>query len=278
MAQKAFIKSRIKSVDTTKKITRAMELMANVKLQKQMNQLHKNRTYFNTLHETMSRILTSGIDIENSFLTKKNNKKKLVFVFCSDIGLCGGYNSNLIKYFEVNYSKEDELIVVGSSKYKYFKENYNVSNELIYSDEVTYNELKIKADYAINKYKNNDIGEIDVVYTNFVNNVTFNPTSMIVLPCNKEEFTTINNNQELLLEPNANDILNQLIPMYAENFVYAKFLEAKTSEQGARRFAMQNATDNAEELTEELLLAYNQARQAAITQEINEIVGGAEAL
>lgn len=278
MAQKALIKSRIKSVATTKKITRAMELMANVKLQKQLNQLNKNRQYFNTMYETMSRILTSDIDIENSYLTKKDNTKKIVFVFCSDIGLCGGYNSNLIKYFEANYSKEDELIVIGSSKYKYFNENYNVYNDLIYSDELTYNELKIKADYAIDKFKNNEIGEIDVVYTDFVNNVTFNPTSKVVLPCDKNEFITANNNQELLLEPNANDILNHLIPMYVENFVYAKFLEAKTSEQGARRFAMQNATDNAEELTEELLLAYNQARQAAITQEINEIVGGAEAL
>lgn len=277
MAQKALIKSRIKSVSTTKKITRAMELMANVKLQKQSNELRKNREYFNTMHETMSRILTSDIDIENSYLTKKENSKKIVFVFCSDIGLCGGYNSNLIKYFEANYTKEDELIVVGSSKYNYFKENYNVYNDLIYSDEVTYNELRIKADYAINKYKNNEIGEIDVVYTSFVNNVTFNPTSMVVLPCDKDEFVA-KNTQELLLEPNADDILNRLIPMYVENFIYAKFLEAKTSEQGARRFAMQNATDNAEELTEELLLAYNQARQAAITQEINEIVGGAEAL
>lgn len=277
MAQKAAIKSRIKSVDTTKKITRAMELMASVKLQKQSNLLKKNKDYFEVLYNTMSNILSSDIDIDNDYLKEKSSLKKLVFVFISDVGLCGGYNINLIKYFDEICKKDDDVIVIGTSKYKWFKENYNVINDPINSDEITYNSLKKLADTAILKYKNNEISSIEVVYTKFINNVTFNPTSIRVLPCNKDDFKN-DSYKEILFEPNTNDILNNLIPMYVENSMYSFFLEAKTSEQGARRFAMQNATDNANELTEELLLEYNQARQAAITQEINEIVGGAEAL
>lgn len=277
MAQKAAIKQRIKSVGTTKKITRAMELMASVKLQKQTNLLKKNKEYFETLYNTMPKILSNDASIENDYLTIKDNPKKLFIVFCSDVGLCGGYNINLIKYFNEIVSKEDEVIVIGTSKYKWFKENYNVINDVISSDDTNYNELKNIVDHEVERYKNNEIGSIEVIYTKFVNNVTFNPTSIKVLPCEKEEFKK-ENYKELLFEPNVNDILDNLIPMYAENSLYSFYLEAKTSEQGARRFAMQNATDNADELTEELLLKYNQARQAAITQEINEIVGGADAL
>ena len=277
MAQKAAIKQRIKSVGTTKKITRAMELMASVKLQKQTNLLKKNKEYFETLYNTMSKILSNDASIENDYLTIKDNPKKLFIVFCSDVGLCGGYNINLIKYFNEIVSKEDEVIVIGTSKYKWFKENYNVINDVISSDDTNYNELKNIVDHEVERYKNNEIGSIEVIYTKFVNNVTFNPDCIKVLPCGKEEFKK-ENYKELLFEPNVNDILDNLIPMYAENSLYSFYLEAKTSEQGARRFAMQNATDNADELTEELLLKYNQARQAAITQEINEIVGGADAL
>lgn len=277
MAKKAAIKSRIKSVGTTKKITRAMELMASVKLQKQVSLLNKNKDYFEYLKGTIESILSKDIDTDSVYLKNKNNKKKLVIVFVSDVGLCGAYNLNLIKRFDEYYSKDIDLFIIGTSKYKWFKENYNVLNEETSSDEITFSDLKEIAVKSINMYKTNVVGSIEIVYTKFINNVTFTPEIIKVLPCELEE-TNRKSNVELLLEPNPTDILNELIPMYAINFIYSKWLEAKTSEQGARRFAMQNATDNADELTDELLLEYNQARQAAITQEINEIVGGAEAL
>lgn len=277
MAKKAAIKSRIKSVGTTKKITRAMELMASVKLQKQVSLLNKNKDYFEYLKGTIESILSKDIDTDSVYLKNKNNKKKLVIVFVSDVGLCGAYNLNLIKRFDEYYSKDIDLFIIGTSKYKWFKENYNVLNEETSSDEITFSDLKEIAVKSINMYKTNVVGSIEIVYTKFINNVTFTPEIIKVLPCELEEDNR-KSNVELLLEPNPTDILNELIPMYAINFIYSKWLEAKTSEQGARRFAMQNATDNADELTDELLLEYNQARQAAITQEINEIVGGAEAL
>lgn len=277
MAQKAAIKSRIKSINATKKITGAMELIATVKLQKQRNHMLKNREYIDILKNTIGNILSGEIDADNSFLKIKDNPKKMIIVFVSDLGLCGGYNINLTKLLEKTINEDDELIVVGTSEYKWIKERYSVINDIISSDGVTYTELKKLTKQAIEKYRNNEIGSIQVVYTRFINNVSFEPVSEVVLPCKFDDLKKTSN-VEVLLEPDANDILNHLIPMYVENNVYSRYLEAKTSEQGSRRFAMQNATDNASELTDELLLAYNQARQASITQEITEIVAGADAL
>lgn len=277
MAQKAQIKSRIKSINATKKITGAMELIATVKLQKERNHMLKNREYITVLKDTITNILSGEIDADSNFLKEKDNPKKVVIAFVSDLGLCGGYNINLLKEFEKIIDKDDEVIVVGSSQYKWFKDRYKVINDLIASDSITYPELKKLTDQAISKYSNNEVGSIVVAYTKFNNNVSFEPVVEKVLPCKFEEGKKTSK-AEVLLEPDANDILNHLIPMYVENNVYSRWLEAKTSEQGSRRFAMQNATDNADELTEELLLAYNQARQAAITQEITEIIGGADAL
>lgn len=277
MAQKAAIKSRIKSINATKKITGAMELIATVKLQKERNHMLKNREYIGILKDTIASILSGDIDADNKFLKQRTNDSKVVIVFVSDLGLCGGYNINILKECEKYISKDDEVIVIGTSQYRHIKDNYKVLNDVISSDGISYSDLKKLTDQAIEKYKNNEIGSIQVIYTKFVNNVSFVANVDTVLPCNFDKVSE-KKHKEVLLEPDANDILNNLLPMYVENSVYSKWLEAKTSEQGSRRFAMQNATDNAEELTDELLLAYNQARQAAITQEITEIVSGADAL
>ena len=142
---------------------------------------------------------------------------------------------------------------------------------------MAFDDIKKVAQKALDMYLENKIGSVEILYTKFINNVSFEASSIRVLP-SELDTNESKNTKEVLLEPDANDILNNLIPMLVENTMYAKFLESKTSEQGSRRFAMENATDNAQELTDELLLAYNQARQAAITQEITEIVGGADAL
>ena len=277
MAQKAAIKSRIKSINATKKITGAMELIATVKLQKERNRMLKNREYATVLKDTLDSILSRNIDVDNEFLKKKDNPLRFFIVFCSDLGLCGAYNMNVIKQTNNSIGKDDLVYVVGTSQYKYFKQNYNVINEPVSSDTLKYDDIEKLLNIALDKYKNNEIGSIEVVYTKFVNNVTFEATIIKLLPSTME-INKNKSNVELLLEPNPEVILNDLIPMVINNEVYAKFLESKTSEQGSRRFAMENATDNAEELTNDLLLAYNQARQAAITQEITEIVGGADAL
>ena len=274
---KAAIKSRIKSVNATKKITGAMELIATVKLQKNRNVMLENKTYTNAIKETVVQMLDGDTTIENEYLKAKDAPLKLYFVVASDMGLCGGYNINLIKEFNKIVDKKDIVYYFGTKNYQILKDaGFNIQNKMIGSDEIDYLYLEKYSKQAINLFKENKISSISVVYTEFINNVSFKPTIDVVLPCKVEKSNKPH--KEVLFEPSSEEILNDLIPMMVESEIYARYLEAKTSEHGSRRFAMQNATDNANELTDELLLAYNQARQAAITSEITEIVAGADAL
>ena len=273
---KSAIKSRIKSVNSTKKITGAMELISNVKLSKNRNLMEKNRSYADALEEVVSSILSGEMIEENDYLTKKDAKQKAYFVFTSDMGLCGGYNINISKLVKENVSKDDYVYFIGNKFYDQLKaDGYNILNEKIGSDAVEYTTIKKYADNALEMYKVNKISSINVIYTRFVNNINFKASVSCVLPGLN---TTSKEFKQIDFEPNADEILVDLIPMMVESQIYSKYLESKTSEHGNRRFAMENATDNANELTEKLELAYNQARQAAITQEITEIVSGADAL
>ena len=276
MAQsKQAIKNRIRSINATKKITSAMELLANVKLQKHRNLMSKNSEYALVLKNTLGNIVASNPDIENKFIVKRTNDRHLVFVFSSDLGLCGGYNSNMMKTLES--IRADEIILVGTHQYSWLvNRGYNVINDMVSSDSVNFNDLKRLANIAIEKYLNNEIGHIEVVYTKFINTVSFNSEVVELLPLADNDVKP--SNVETLFEPDCDTILNDLVPMMVHNLLYSLLLETKTSEQASRRLAMENATDNATELNDKLVLAYNQARQSAITQEITEIIGGADAL
>lgn len=276
MAQsKQAIKNRIRSINATKKITSAMELLANVKLQKHRNLMSKNSEYALVLKNTLGNIVASNPDIENKFIVKRTSDRHLVFVFSSDLGLCGGYNSNMMKTLES--IRADEIILVGTHQYSWLvNRGYNVINDMVSSDSVNFNDLKRLANIAIEKYLNNEIGHIEVVYTKFINTVSFNSEVVELLPLADNNVKP--SNVETLFEPDCDTILNDLVPMMVHNLLYSLLLETKTSEQASRRLAMENATDNATELNDKLVLAYNQARQSAITQEITEIIGGADAL
>lgn len=276
MAQsKQAIKNRIRSINATKKITSAMELLANVKLQKHRNLMSKNSEYALVLKNTLGNIVASNPDIENKFIVKRTSDRHLVFVFSSDLGLCGGYNSNMMKTLES--IRADEIILVGTHQYSWLvNRGYNVINDMVSSDSVNFNDLKRLANMAIEKYLNNEIGHIEVVYTKFINTVSFNSEVVELLPLADNNIKP--SNVETLFEPDCDTILNDLVPMMVHNLLYSLLLETKTSEQASRRLAMENATDNATELNDKLVLAYNQARQSAITQEITEIIGGADAL
>lgn len=276
MAQsKQAIKNRIRSINATKKITSAMELLANVKLQKHRNLMSKNSEYALVLKNTLGNIVASNPDIENKFIVKRTSDRHLVFVFSSDLGLCGGYNSNMMKTLES--IRADEIILVGTHQYSWLvNRGYNVINDMVSSDSVNFNDLKRLANIAIEKYLNNEIGHIEVVYTKFINTVSFNSEVVELLPLADNNIKP--SHVETLFEPDCDTILNDLVPMMVHNLLYSLLLETKTSEQASRRLAMENATDNATELNDKLVLAYNQARQSAITQEITEIIGGADAL
>ena len=272
------LKSRIRSTQATMKITSAMELMSNSKLQRQRSMMEKNREYSTTLLKTLHHILSESDQVENKYLLKNNSETVLTIVFSSDLGLCGGYNVNMLRYATTFIKKEDPIIVIGSKGRNWLStRGYNVVNEYIDSDAFDYVEASNMIEKALQQVLSKEIGKIQVVYTYFKNTVTFEPRLEVLFPVEKGQ-GKLESKQEILFEPNADEILNTLIPMALKSTLYSLWMETKTSEQASRRLAMENATDNAEELKEKLVLQFNQARQAAITQEITEIVAGADSL
>lgn len=272
------LKARIRSVKSTKKITGAMELIATGKLKKQKKLMESNRLYAETLHKTMHKILGS-VQINEIRYLQAQTEKKATLIFTSDLGLCGGYNSNMIHFLKENASLDEPLIVVGSKENQWLKHSgYTIAAQLDHSDGLTFQELAKLGDGIMRMFDEHKIGGLRVIYTKFINSMTFEPISIDLLPIIYQPQEIEHSIQDTIFEPNAITLINQLIPMYMHSLLYGLWLETKTSEQASRRMAMDNATDNAEELIDELLLQYNQSRQAAITQEITEIVAGAEAL
>ena len=287
MAQsKQALRSRIKSVNSTRKITKAMEMIANAKLFRQRNRMEANREYSGRLQETVDEIVAKNSRIDSIFLKKHaENPARLSILFCSDLGLCGAYNQNMMKLARDTVRKEDPMVVIGTSLYQTMKDlGFNVINESpIETDKLTFDMLKAYIDYGTTRYLNQDLGGMQILYTQFVNTMTFRPCTDVILPCTVDtaEGTAeepAKMQAETLFEPDAETILNSLIPMMLSNVAYSHWMEATTAEQGSRRMAMKTATDNADELSEALLLEYNKARQASITQEITEIVGGSTAV
>lgn len=274
---KQALKSRIKSINATIKITSAMELIANSKLLKQKEVMLKTKEYTEFLSSTINEILSSNKEIENQYLQVKDNPKTIYIVFCSDLGLCGGYNVNTNKLIKELVKNEDEIILVGTKSYRFLKRNqYNIINPLTSSENVTSEEIGKLATMALGKYIRNEVGSIKVIYTEYVNSVTFHARCKQILPYTAS--TDKVSYQETLFEPQPNEILDHFIPMMVKNEIFSLALQSKASEQASRRMAMESATDNAMELNDTLTLEYNQARQAAITQEITEIVAGADAI
>ena len=287
MAQsKQALRSRIKSVNSTRKITKAMEMIANAKLFRQRNRMEANREYSGRLQETVDEIVAKNSRIDSIFLKKHaENPARLSILFCSDLGLCGAYNQNMMKLARDTVRKEDPMVVIGTSLYQTMKDlGFNVINESpIETDKLTFDRLKAYIDYGTTRYLNQDLGGMQILYTQFVNTMTFRPCTDVILPCTVDAAEGTGEEPaklqaETLFEPDAETILNSLIPMMLSNVAYSHWMEATTAEQGSRRMAMKTATDNADELSEALLLEYNKARQASITQEITEIVGGSTAV
>lgn len=279
MAQgKLAIKARIRSIDSTKKITKAMQLVAAGKLQKQKQYMEENREYAYYLKETISDILASVKDSEHPYLAKREGKG-VIIVFTSDMGLCGGYNANVLRKLEKEIGNNHDIIMIGSRGMNWISHrDFQVISTVSDLDDDCYNELAVIADDLLNKYRNREIAGIHILYTRFINSVSFEPAYVTLLPIEETVETETDKYREVDFEPSGDQILDTIVPMYLRSLLYSYYLETKTSEQASRRMAMESATDNAEEIRATLELQFNQARQAAITQEITEIVGGVNAL
>ena len=272
-------KTRIRSVSSTKKITKAMELVATSKLRKAKDLNLQITPYKNEVFEIISYCANNVDDKDYKYFNEKDSEKTLYIVVTSTLGLCGGYNIAVEKYASSLLNKNDDLIVIGSKGINYFKDKVNIIqryNELHgmdlkenISSRIAY---KILKEFDASAYKC-----VKMVYTKFINSLTFEPMCVQLLPISElVEVPKIS--KELLLEPSAEEVLDNLIPFYLTTSIKTLIFESMLSEQASRRTAMENATDNASELEEKLLLEFNKSRQASITQEITEISGAANAI
>ena len=285
MASMRDIKRRKSSIQGTQQITKAMKLVSTVKLQRARANAERSKEYFTCMYDTVNSILKRVGHIEHKFLARGNSDKKAVIAITSNRGLAGGYNSNVVKLITRNpdWKKEDLCIYSLGNKgreafLRYGYEVKDCDNEIVenpsYSDAMQLSSELLKA------YAEGEIGEIYLAYTAFKNTVSHVPTLLKLLPVevSAEEEESEGAKAIMNFEPEDADALDLIIPKYVTSLIYGALMESAASENGARMQAMDNATSNAEEMISDLALKYNRARQGSITQELTEIIAGAEAL
>lgn len=274
------LKSRIKSVTNTRKITKAMGLVATAKLRKTKELLEKNNFFYSSLDKIVEEA-ADNYRGDNVYINGNEASKKLYIVMTSDSGLCGAYNVNILSRAvqEIANDKENSLImVIGEKGVSYFN-RFDYKTRLKYvgvSDLPTMKEAKTIANAAMELYLNNEVREISVVYSQFITQSKTEVTVKKILPLLDEEIDDNYNPKYTEIEPNIDALINNVVPLYIRESVLNLLINSKTSEQAIRMSAMDGATKNANELLDKLKLQYNRLRQGAITQEISEIVGGAE--
>jgi F-type H+-transporting ATPase subunit gamma len=293
MANMREIRTRINSVQDTMKITNAMYLISSSKLRKARNGHEKVQPYFKLIQDTISDILERCPDIEEDFFEEtsirqipQEGKHRIIIVISSDKGLAGSYNHNVFKKVEelIADDSNNTLILVGHMAINYFKnfDNVNIDEEHIYpaAEPAMYRARDI-AEYVIGQFLSNQVDEVYVVYTNMVNSMSFETESKRIMPLSTKMFKKSGDSEQRLREPvfspSPEAVIRHIAPNYIKGLIYGAMVESYACEQSARMTAMDNATTNAKDMIRELSLAYNRVRQAAITQEITEIVGGASA-
>ena len=275
------IKNRIRSMESTKQITKAMEMVAASKLRQAQNRVLASRPYFEILYKCILDITESNRDFSSPYLRKRDGNRVLMIVIAGDRGLAGGYNSNVLKLcLQGMDNKEAEVLPIGKKSLDYFRSHGYVIRTDAYAEAA---ELTISDCFGIAKdvckaYLAGEYDEIYLFYTNYISVLSQVPASMKALPLeyidHKEKESV---RGDTIYEPNTEEAFDAIVPEYLGGILYGALCESRCSEQAARRTAMDNATQNAEEMISDLNLKYNRARQAAITQEITEIVAGAEA-
>ncbi|MDB4133600.1 ATP synthase F1 subunit gamma [Flavobacteriaceae bacterium] len=282
MANLKEIRNRISSVSSTMQITSAMKMVSAAKLKKAQDAITAMRPYSNKLTEILQG-LSSSIDSDNKYAQKRNVKKVLIVSITSNRGLCGGFNSNIFKKStelanSVYNDSDVSFVAIGKKGNDFLQKSFNVeSNHIDIFDNLNMESVSLIAESLMQMFVNEDFDKIDIVYNKFKNAATQLVVNEQFLPISDIEDNS-NNNSDYIFEPSKKEIIEELIPKSLKNQLFKAIRDSWASEHGARMTAMHKATDNATELRDQLKLAYNQARQAAITNEILEIVGGAEAL
>ncbi len=284
--KKALLRRR-KAVQSTMKITKAMKLVSAAKLRRAQEKVTAARPYARTLAKTLQRLAGTEAAMNNPLLRPRDFVRSVAYVLVSaDRGLAGSYNAGIIRKAHNALRTElrgAQLITIGRKGRDYFKRR-GVMPTLEFvglGEEPSFARVREIVQQVIGLYLSGQVDEVRLVYTEFVNPVTQRPVETVLLPVPQVEAAEKKPTEgvtEYIYVPSAAEVLSTLVPKFVETVFYQAVLEAKASEQGARMTAMGNATDNAKELIDRLALAFNRARQAGITREISEIVGGAEAL
>ena len=286
MASMRDIKRRKSSIQGTQQITKAMKLVSTVKLQRARANAERSKDYFDCMYETVNSILSRVGHVEHKYLVPGKSQKKAVIVITSNRGLAGGYNTNVVKLITRNeeWNKEDIVIYAIGNKGKdaLARSGYEIKEEL---PEVIEEPMYVDAMQLTNRlleaFVADEIGEIYLAYTSFKNTVSHVPTLLKLLPVEyeaEEKQETQEAAAIMNFEPEDVEAIDLIVPKYIASLIYGAMMEAVASENGARMQAMDNATSNAEEIISDLALKYNRARQGSITQELTEIIAGAEAL
>lgn len=279
------IKRRIKSVESTGQITKAMELVASSKLRRAKERAINSQPFFETLYQTICEISSNNTDISSSFVKKREVKNSLFVVIAGDRGLAGGYNSNVFKMADLAMKdKNAKVIAIGKKSVEHYekKPTVNVVGDFAnVAEDIDLIRIKAISDTAVKLYEDGEVDEIFIYYTEFVSALSQVATELKMLPLegiseDAQQFTD-GVHALCIYEPSPEEVFEAIVPEYISGMIYGAVVESFASEQGARRTAMESANDNASEMIDNLSLKYNRARQAAITQEISEIVSGANA-
>lgn len=272
------IKSRIKSVSGAYKVTSAMKLVSNVKLKTWKYKMLANKEYNQELSEVVENILSYAKKASSPFYKQNKANKKLYVVVSSSLGLCGSYNANIFKVADSAISKEDDAIILGNKGAAHYidgqfkklegYETYNGSENTLLVDKI--------ASYILKEYEKETYSEVHLIYSEYKNSLLFLAKDYKLLPIEPVKDSNIGYGP--LLEPSEKELIDSLVPIYIKNIVYSKLLESSVCEEASRSNAMENATNNAKEILDDLKIEFNKARQGAITQEIIEIVSASKAL
>ncbi|MFZ5827439.1 MAG: ATP synthase F1 subunit gamma [Bacillota bacterium] len=277
---------RIKAVKSTQQITKAMKMVSAAKLRRAQEKVLAARPYARELAKTLGRLVKGGAGANHPLLAQRTGTPTVLYVvFTADRGLAGSFNVNIIRKASLTMKADPrplKMIAVGRKGRDFFKKR-GVDPIMEFTglgEEPGFSLARDMVNKLVSLYLNGEVDEVRLIYTEFVNAVTQRPVEVQLLPVvppagEEEEGGPA---MEYIYEPSADEVLNTLVPRFAETLFYQALLESKASEHGARMTAMGNATDNAKEMIAKLTLMYNRARQAGITREISEIVGGANAL
>ena len=286
MASMRDIKRRKSSIQSTQQITKAMKLVSTVKLQRAKQRAENSKAYFDCMYQTVHSMLAKAGSIQHPYVTGNDSTRKAIIMITGNRGLAGGYNSNIIKLItKGDFDKEDLDIYAIGSKGRDALARYGYQIKAVYRDlaeEPAYSDAMGIAREVLNAYNAGEIGEIYLAYTAFKNTVSHDPKLIKLLPAETGTETEAEGKEaaEALMnfEPKDEEALGLIIPKYVTSLIYGGLVESVASENGARMQAMDSATSNAEEMIDSLSLLYNRARQGAITQELTEIIAGAEAI